>query len=71
MITLAQQKSLMEAIRDKASNNSEKQAYIKPSEFGFTRSTAGTEECIKFLEHQPQVLSAKFIGKDSVDVILR
>lgn len=71
MVTPEQEAALIAAIEKKAHCNRQKQAYITPSKFGFPKNDAGTLKCAEFLNKHPKVKSAKFSGKDTVDVILK
>lgn len=54
----------------KASNNDERQAYMRPSEFGFEATGDGTYACVELLKNDHRFKKIKIIGKDLLDIIL-
>lgn len=54
----------------KASNNYDRQAYMRPSDFGFTATSDGTHICAKLLKEDSRFKEIKIIGKDLLDITL-
>lgn len=62
---------LMEAIMERAGNNPDGEAYIKPGDFGFDSSSEGTEECASYLRALPQIKCVKKISKNQLSVYVK
>ena len=62
---------LKQTIIIKASNNKDKQTYIKPSEFSFGRKLEDTKKCLNIILQFDFVKTASISGKDLIDVILK
>lgn len=62
---------LKQKIIEKASHNSEKQAYIRPSEFSFGRKHEDTEMCLNLILQFEFVERANISGKDLIDVVIK
>ncbi|MBE5737151.1 MAG: hypothetical protein E7348_01995 [Clostridiales bacterium] len=62
---------LKQNIIEKAANNIGKQAYIRPSEFLFGRKKEDTEKCLNIILGFDFVKTARILGKDLIDVILK
>lgn len=61
---------LYEEARQKASNNKERQAYIRPSNYGFANTGDATRACLELLKADLRFKKAEIIGKDLLDVTL-
>ena len=51
MFTLEQKDKMIEDIYNKASNNNDGEIWIRPSDYGFTHSSEGNDECIEVLKN--------------------
>ena len=54
----------------KASNNDERQAYMRPSEFGFDATSDGTHACVELLKRDSRFKKIEIIGQDLLDITL-
>lgn len=61
---------IYEEVKRKANNNKERQAYIRPSSFGFESTSDGSRTCVEFLKKDPRFKSVEIIGKDSLSITL-
>ena len=61
---------LYEEARQKANNNKERQAYIRPSNFGFANTSDATRACLELLKADSRFKNAKMIGRDLLDITL-
>jgi hypothetical protein len=55
---------MIEDIYNKASNNSDGEIWIRPSDYGFPHSSEGNEECIKVLNELQICKKIIVDGKD-------
>ena len=62
---------LKQTIIEKATNNKDKQAYIRPSDFSFGRNIEDTKKCLELILQFDFVQKASMLGKDLIDVILK
>ena len=63
-------KNIVNDIKSKANNNSDKEAYIHPSDYGYSRTSEGTHECIAYLNKLNWIENIKVEGKDLLIVKL-
>ncbi len=61
---------LYEEAIQKASKNKDRQAYIRPSKFGFEATSDGTHACAELLKSDPRFKKVEIIGKNSLDITL-
>ena len=61
---------LYEEAERKASNNKQRQAYIRPSKFGFKSTSDGTRACKELLDKDSRFKNVEISGKDSLDILL-
>lgn len=61
---------LYEEAIQKASKNKDRQAYIRPSKFGFEATSDGTHACAELLKSDPRFKKVEIIGKNSLDIAL-
>lgn len=61
---------LYEEAIQKASKNKDRQAYIRPSKFGFEATSDGTHACAELLKSDPRFEKVEIIGKNSLDITL-
>lgn len=59
-----------EEANQKASKNRDRQAYMRPSKFGFKSTSEGTHACIELIQNDPRFKKIKMIGKDLLDITL-
>lgn len=71
MISLEQQTKLISEVERKAGSNSQKQAYIRPSEFGFGTKRDDTKKCAEFLTKTLPTKSIIIAGRDLLDITLK
>lgn len=62
--------NLYDQAMQKANNNNDRQAYIKPSDFGFERTSDGTRNCMEVLRNDSRFKRVEMIGKDLLDITL-
>lgn len=62
---------ILDDILCKANNNQDRQAYIRPSDFGFGNKSENTEEFVSLLRSEDFCSSVTIIGKDLVSVVLK
>ena len=62
---------LKQTIIEKATNNKDKQAYIRPSDFSFGLNIEDTKKCLELILQFDFVQKASMLGKDLIDVILK
>lgn len=51
-------------LKKRAGNNKDHQAFIHPSEYGYSELSEGTKTCIQHLKDFPEVKSVKQAGKN-------
>ena len=61
---------IYEEAKQKASNNKDRQAYIRPSEFGFESTCDGTRTCLELLEKDSRFKKVKMSGRDLLEITL-
>lgn len=64
MLTLEQKELMIADINNKASKNSDGEVWIKPSDYGFSHSSEGNDECIKALSELQICKKIIVDGKD-------
>lgn len=70
MTTKENIENLYEQAEQKARKNKDRQAYIYPSEFGFGRTSEGTQACLNLLKSDSRFKSVTMSGKDLLDIKL-
>lgn len=70
MVAKERIEKLYEQAMQKANNNDDRQAYIKPSDFGFEHTSDGTRECMEVLRTDSRFKRVEMIGKDLLDITL-
>lgn len=55
---------MYEEIESKASNNKDKQAYIHPSQYGFSNNQEGTNLCVTYLYKFHKVKTVSIAAKN-------
>lgn len=73
MLVLTEEKigNIREDIIEKANRNKDRQAYIRPSEYGFGRRTEDTKDFFAILPQIVNCSKASIIGKDLIDLTLK
>lgn len=70
VFTQEQWDKIYKDIMTKISNNNERQAYIRPSDYGFGTKSENTNEFLEALKKQLKYKRAAIIGKDLIDIVL-
>lgn len=63
-------RQIIEDIISKASNNRDRQALVRPSEYGFERTTEGEKAFLAFIQKFVNCESVEIFAKDLVEIIL-
>ena len=64
MLTFEEKERMIEDIYNKASNNSDGEIWIRPSDYGFPHSSEGNDECITVLNDLKICKKIIIDGKD-------
>ena len=70
ILTEEDKERIKDCIIKKASNNSDNQAYIHPSEFGFAKDSDGTSDFKSMLPDIIEYKECKVQGKDLLEITL-
>lgn len=62
---------IIRAVRSKAENNKDLQAYIRPSDYGFGTKSEETQEFMNILKKILNIKKIEIAGKDLIDLTLK